>query len=133
MKDLKCGDFVWSKTYGNGIVYSGGYNAYEILFEGQDAFIYSVRSDLFAKGDEVEVMDWDGDGTFEGTFLGITHYSIYNKNSLIIKKINGFCYYISDIKHKVTDKLEVILTMNGKEIDAKTISKETWDNLRRIV
>ena len=127
MKDLKCGDFVWSKDYGNGIVYIIEVGTYGIIFEGQDEFIYSVRSDLFARGDEVE----ETKGCGKGTFLGITYD--YDNNALIIETNNHHRIYVADIKHKVIDKLEVILTMNGKEIDAKIISKETWENLRRTL
>jgi len=127
MKDLKRGDFVWSCGKGIGIVLGNlGDPAYEVLFEGQKDIYHCTRRSLFTKGDEVE----ETGGCGKGTFLGITDD---NENyPLIINTIYHHRIYVTEIKHKIIDKLEVILTMNGKEIDAKAISKETWDNLRNI-
>lgn len=133
MKDLKCGDFVWSKIYGNGLVYSndtGG--SWGILFEGRYELVFSARIELFAKGDEVEAVAWTGGKKIpKGTFFGITDNDC-NNCKLIILCDKKYYEYVIEIKHKPIDKLEVILTLNGKEIDAKDISKETWEHLRRI-
>ena len=103
------------------------FSGYLILFEGTEVTLFSVREDLFAKGDEVEGTD----GSVKGTFIGIT--DAYENCPLIIKSINNYRVSVSDIKRKPINKLEVILTLNGKEIDAKIISKETWENLRRTL
>ena len=126
MKDLKRGDFVWSKRYGNGIV-TGAADWISIMFEGQNDIMNSARADLFAKGDKVMYKD-----NKTGIFLGITHHQGMRCGILIILDVYDCIIFASDIKHKPIDKLEVILTLNGKEIDVKAISKETWDNLRRI-
>jgi hypothetical protein len=131
MKDLKRGDFVWSKIYGNGLIYTTEGLAYGILFEDHEYFIHSTRADLFAKGDEVEATEWIRIGKApKGVFIGTS--DIGDDNNLIIETNNNIYKFVTDIKHKSIDKLEVILTLNGKEIDVKAISKETWENLRRI-
>ena len=138
MKELKRGDFVWSKRYGNGLVYSAYNSGDDILFENRENIITLARSDLFAKGDEVEATEWWGLKELVGTFIGVTDDpdrtgKLIIKTDSYIEEDNKFLLeYANNIKHKPIDKLEVILTMNGKEIDAKNISKETWDNLRSL-
>ena len=134
MKVLKRGDFVWSKGYGMGLVCDHDITsdwAYGVLFENTPNPIYCIRKDLFAKGDEVMAVGWTGyEKIPEGVFIGITNSA--SDNQLIIKNSSGYLTFVNRIKHKPIDKLEVILTMNGKEIDVKAISKETWDNLRSL-
>ena len=130
MKELKMGEFVWSKTDGCGLVYEiGTNNAYGVLFEGNISILWIYRESLFAKGDEVTIGEYPIPiETCTCIFRGITDGD--NMNPLVIN-IAGRNTYVSDIKHIPINTIKVRVEFNGKECDPSFLSEETWINLRR--
>ena len=136
MKDIKVGDFVWHGEYGKGICADADwYHSYSIIFEGKDRLIYvsyKERKSLFKKGDLIVGERCDSKSIYKGTFIGWTDSSDM-ENKLIVKdeRFSIIDSYCSTMKHQEEPlEISVVLKVNGKEVDPKSLSKETWENLR---
>ena len=133
MKEIKVGEFVWHEEYGKGMCISkNGCSC--INFEGDSSsdFLSNIgRANLFKKGDLV--VGREGNSEIKGSFLGWSDYSKQYNNPFLVILGEGstHSYFVPSLKHQEEPlEISVILKVNGKEVDPKSLSKETWENLR---
>ena len=123
MRELKTGDLVYSKEYGQGIVFDARSlvrKEYEVSFENRSRIKTVKRETLFAKGDVVI-------SSF-GYIKEYYGYSPFTRYKFVVspdKDNIGSQAFETSIDHYIEHKIDITVKVNGEVVSLSDLSVET--------